>query len=50
MEGRALPGAYSYHSTEHRLKVFQNRVLTRITGNRREEVTGGENYIISFRI
>jgi hypothetical protein len=26
---------------EHRLKVFENRVLRRIFGSKREEVTGG---------
>jgi hypothetical protein len=27
---------------EHRLKVFENRVLRRIFGSKREEVTGGQ--------
>jgi len=32
---------------EHRLKVFENRVLRRIFGPKRDEVTGnGENYIM----
>jgi hypothetical protein len=37
---------------EHRLRVFENRVLRRIFGARRDEVTGnGENYIMrSFMI
>jgi hypothetical protein len=26
---------------EHRLRVFENRVLRRIFGSKREEVTGG---------
>jgi hypothetical protein len=31
---------------EHRLRVFENRVLRRIFGPKRDEVTGdGENYI-----
>jgi hypothetical protein len=33
---------------ERRLKVFENRVLRRVFGPRRDEVTGnGENYIVS---
>jgi hypothetical protein len=28
-------------SEEHRLRVFENRVLTRIFGPKRDEVTGG---------
>jgi len=32
---------------EHRLRVFENRVLRRIFGPMRDEVTGsGENYIM----
>jgi hypothetical protein len=32
---------------ERRLKVFENRVLRRVFGPKRDEVTGnGENYII----
>jgi hypothetical protein len=32
---------------ESRLKVFENKVLRRIFGTRRDEVTGnGENYIM----
>jgi hypothetical protein len=32
---------------EHRLRVFENRVLRRIFGPKRDEVTGnGENYIM----
>jgi len=32
---------------EHRLRVFENRVLRRISGSERDEVTGsGENYIM----
>jgi hypothetical protein len=32
---------------ERRLRVFENRVLRRIFGPKRDEVTGnGENYII----
>jgi hypothetical protein len=32
---------------ERRLRVFENRVLRRIFGPKREEVTGnGENYIM----
>jgi hypothetical protein len=31
---------------EHRLRVFENRVLRRVFGPKRDEVTGnGENYI-----
>jgi hypothetical protein len=34
-------------SEEHRLRVFENRVLRRIFGPKREEVTrGGENCIM----
>jgi hypothetical protein len=33
---------------ERRLRVFENRVLRRIFGSKRDEVTGnGENYIMS---
>jgi hypothetical protein len=28
-------------ATEHRLRVFENRVLRRIFGPKRDEVTGG---------
>jgi hypothetical protein len=31
---------------EHRLKVFENRVLRRIIGPKRDEVTVGENWIM----
>ena len=32
---------------EHRLRVFENRVLRRVFGPKRDEVTGnGENYIM----
>jgi hypothetical protein len=30
---------------EHRLRVFENRLLRRIFGLKRDEVTSGENYI-----
>ncbi|PNF42443.1 hypothetical protein B7P43_G09591, partial [Cryptotermes secundus] len=32
---------------EHRLKAFENRVLRRIFGPKRDEVTGGEKIVIS---
>jgi len=33
---------------EHKLRVFENRVLRRIFGPKRDEVTGsGENYVTS---
>jgi hypothetical protein len=36
---------------EHRLRVSENRVLTRIFGPKRDEVVEvGENYIMSFII
>ena len=32
---------------EHRLRVFENRVLRRVFGHKRDEVTGnGENYVM----
>jgi hypothetical protein len=31
---------------ERRLRVFENRVLRRIFGPKRDEVTSGENYIM----
>jgi hypothetical protein len=31
---------------EHRLRVFENRVLMRIFGPKRDDVTGGENCIM----
>jgi hypothetical protein len=30
---------------EHKLRVLENRVLRRIFGSKRHEVTGGENYV-----
>jgi hypothetical protein len=43
---------WSQREGQRRLRVFENRVLRRIFGPRREEVTGnGENYITrSFMI
>ena len=39
--------AFSYCMEERRLRVFENRVLRRVFGPKRDEVTGnGENYIM----
>jgi hypothetical protein len=35
---------------EHRLKVFENRMLRRIFGPKREEVAGGWKYCITFTL
>ena len=46
----ALYGCESWSLTlreEHRLRVFENKVLRRVFGPKRDEVTGnGENYIM----
>jgi len=31
---------------EHRLRVFENRVLRRIFGHKRDEVMSGKNYLM----
>ena len=42
-----LYGCETWSGEEHRLRLFENRVLRRIFGHKRDEVTGnGENYII----
>jgi hypothetical protein len=33
---------------EHRLRVFENRVLRRISGPKRDEVTGGASWLVLF--
>jgi hypothetical protein len=38
---RRNPSCGSNEATEHRLRVFENRVLRRIFGPKRDEVTGG---------
>jgi hypothetical protein len=35
---------------EHRLRVFENRVLRRIFGPKRDEVTGGVNSFIPYTL
>jgi hypothetical protein len=35
----------SHPRGKHRLRVFQNRVLRRIFGQKRKKQDGGENYI-----
>jgi hypothetical protein len=35
---------------EHRLRVFENRVLTRIFGPKRDEMTGASNFYLSPNI